>query len=388
MDIPSNVQREPRSGLRYSTPERLNFWYRLTAPAAVSPNASLAARELSRRGRLASQVIGVELIALLAVAIDVPLAREVLPSLLLALVCCAVAIALNRQGLVSATGWLLALSLDAALIWPVLTAPGGLDPIYIPVYYLMVVSPLIVAATVTPEMIVPITAINCLFIVLDIRAQPHTMMWDQMITSSAILYSMIVGPITLHIVAALLAYTWTRSATRALMRADRAEEIVRLEQREAEQRRRLEEGVQQILATHMRFANGDLAARVPAYQESVLWQVSVALNNLFARYQRLALEDGFSRMAAEQVGTARIALRQWQAGQAMDWPPAMGGPLDPLLADLRQVFSYLSPRLPSPGPASRNLAPWQQQSSYPAQPETRSGWPDGNNPPSRDPWNR
>ncbi|HEY7849280.1 MAG TPA: hypothetical protein VIC27_04400, partial [Ktedonobacterales bacterium] len=353
MQLSTETQQRAAISGNLPPPERPNLWYRLSAPEPAAANDGLAARERTRRGRVASQIIGGELFALLVVAIDLPLAQAVLPSLVLALVCCAAAIALNRRGHVEATGWLLALSIDAALMWPLLTAQGGLDPIYLPVYYLMVTAPLIAAATLTPATIMPITVVNCVFILVDIRLQPHTMMWNQMITSSSILYSLIVGPIALHVIVALLAYLWTRSATTALKRADRAEEIGWLERREEEQRRSLEQGVQQILATHVRFANGDLTARAPAHQDSALWQVSVALNNLFARYQRLALEDGFSRMASEQVGQARIALRMWQAAQTPAWPPSVGGPLDPLFSDLRQLFTYLPP----PRPSGRIAAP-------------------------------
>lgn len=386
----TNSQRQLNPTGSLEAVERPNLWYRLSAPAPVARNDSLGARERSRRGRVASQIIGGELIALLLVTIDVPLAQAVAPSLALALLCCVAAIALNRQGYVGATGWLLALSVDGALAWPLLTAHGGLDPIYIPVYYLMVAAPLIVAATLDPEMIMPITVVNCVFILLDIRLQHHTMMWDQMITSSAILYSMIVGPIALHVVAALLAYSWARSATQALKRADRAEEIARLERREVEQRRRLEEGVQQILTTHVRFANGDLAARAPARQESALWQVSVALNNLFARYQRLALEDGFSRAATEQVGQARVALRMWQAGEAPAWPQPFGGPIDPLLADLKQIFATIPAPRPSGGLPLLNRAPWSQPLGRPPtggpQPGDYGDWPNLSDTQIRGPW--
>ncbi|HEY7976162.1 MAG TPA: hypothetical protein VID72_12520, partial [Ktedonobacterales bacterium] len=225
MQLSSETQQRAAISGNLLPPERPNLWYRLSAPEPAAANDSLVARERNRRGRVASQIIGGELIALLLVAIDLPLARAVLPSLVLALVGCAMAMALNRQGHVEATGWLLALSIDAALIWPLLTAQGGLDPIYLPVYYLMVTAPLIAAATLTPATIMPITVVNCVFILVDIRLQPHTMMWNQMITSSSILYSMIVGPIALHVIVALLSYLWTRSATTALKRTDRAEEI-------------------------------------------------------------------------------------------------------------------------------------------------------------------
>lgn len=343
MTMPANSERMPALRAQSHFEESTNPWYRLSAPPPVPVNASLDDREQSRRGRIVSQIIAGELITLLLVAVDLPLAQAIFPSILLALVGCASAVALNRQGNITAASWLMVINVDGALMWALLTAHGGLDPLYLPAFYLMVTAALIAAAALPSAAVFGVTLFNCLFIFIDIRQQAHTMMWDQMITSSAILYSMILGPITLHIISALMAYVWTRSAARALRRADRAEDIARLERNQAEQNRRLEAGIQLILATHVRFANGDLSARAPAHPDNVLWQVSVALNNLLARYQRLSLEDGFSRLAEEQVGQARLALRMWQGRQTPRWPQPVGSPIDSLLADLKQLFARVPP---------------------------------------------
>ncbi len=355
MTMPSNS--EPLPALEAHVEESTNLWYRLSAPPPVPFNASLDDREQSRRGRIVSQIIASELITLLLIATDLPLAKAIFPSVLFALVCCASAIALNRQGYTAAASWLMVINVDGALMWALLTARGGLDPLYLPAFYLMVIAALIAAAALPSLAVFSVTLFNCLFIFIDIRQQAHTMMWDQMITSSAILYSMILGPIALHIISALMAYIWTRSAARALRRADRAEDIARLESMQAEQSRRLEAGIQQILATHLRFASGDLSARAPAHPDNMLWQVSVALNNLLSRYQRLSLEDGFSRMAEEQVGQARMAIRMWQGRQTPRWPQPVGSPIDSLIADLKQLFAQIPPPRSPYAPPSPQLDP-------------------------------
>ncbi len=354
MTMPSSSEPMPAPQPHPRVDESPNLWYRLSAPPPVPMNASLDDREQSRRGRIVSQIIAGELIALLFIAVDLPLAKAVFPSVLFALVCCASAIALNRQGYTASASWLMVISVDGALIWALLTAHGGLDPLYLPAFYLMVTAALIAAAALPSVALFGVTLFNCLFIFIDIRLQARTMMWDQMISSTAILYSMILGPITLHVISALMAYVWTRSAARALRRADRAEDVARLESIQAEQSRLLEAGIQQILATHLRFASGDLSARAPAQPDNMLWQVSVALNNLLSRYQRLSLEDGFSRLAEEQVGQARLAIRIWQGRQTPRWPQPVGSPLDSLLADLKQLFAQIPPpRSPYAPPSPR-----------------------------------
>jgi uncharacterized membrane protein len=367
----------PRRLTRYVA---LEWWYTLTASRPARAHSSLAAREASRRGRIASLIIAGMLLCILITMINLPFALANWPSLLVTLAGCAVAIPLNRAGQLVATGWALTLALEAALIIPLIAVWGMLDPIYLPVYYLLV-APLLVAVSLLPSSTVfVVAAANSLFVAFDIRFEPHNMMWTQMVTTGSELLFLLIGPVALHVIVALLAYLWVRSADAALRRADRADDLARLERATAAERARLAAGIQQILQTHVRFANGDMTTRAPTSQDSVLWQVGVALNNLLARYQRLAQEDGFSRAAGEQVLQARTALRMWQSGSPPVWPQPAGGPLDPLLADLRILFAYL----PAPGgpgvrldhsgasglPPGANVtgAPGQAPSRYPVSP--------------------
>lgn len=366
MMLPSGNPRGLRSSVAESS-SLLGLWYRLSAPRPVPANAKLEEREHVRRGRITSLILVGMLVAVGLVAIDVPLLRATLPSVALVVLGCLAVIALNRTGHVRWAGLLLVLVVDGALIWALLDAQGGLDPLFIPVFYLLVTSELIAVTLLRPESVFLVAAVQCAFIVMDVRLQPHTMMWDQMITSTGILYSLVVGPVALHVIVALVSYLWVKSAASALRRADRAEEIAKLEHRELQQRRELAEGIQQILATHLRVANGDLAARAPAHQDNVLWQVSVALNNLLARFQRLAQEDGFAQVMAQEVTQLRLALRAWQARQEPEWPRAAGTPLDPLVADLRQLFVY-RPQSPRSGPPTPTALP-NRRMTLPATPE-------------------
>jgi hypothetical protein len=92
---------------------------------------------------------------------------------------------------------------------------------------------------------------------------------------------------------AIIAYLLVRTMRQAIARADRAEEIGKLqkallkqEHAVAEQKRALDASIQQIIETQRRVANGDLDARVPLTQENVLWEVAGSLNNLLNRMRR------------------------------------------------------------------------------------------------------
>ena len=56
---------------------------------------------------------------------------------------------------------------------------------------------------------------------------------------------------------------------------------------EAAKKRVLEHGIQYLVETQRRVANGDIAARVPLTEDNVLWPVAISFNNLLTRYQRL-----------------------------------------------------------------------------------------------------
>ena len=114
-------------------------------------------------------------------------------------------------------------------------------------------------------------------------------------------------PLLFQGIASLVVFSWKRSITRALERADRAEAIARLEHDLAgqgrilaEQKQQLEEGIQQIIDIQMRVAQGDLKS-VPLDDAHVLWQLAGLLNTLLARYQQ-------ARHAEEELQRTRLAV--------------------------------------------------------------------------------
>ncbi len=91
-------------------------------------------------------------------------------------------------------------------------------------------------------------------------------------------------------------------------------EMTELESSIAKQKRELEEGIAQILQTHVQTANRNFAVRAPLNQDHILWQIAYSLNNLIARLQRLAqAEVELQQMKMEARHT--IGALQQQAGQ-------------------------------------------------------------------------
>jgi nitrate/nitrite-specific signal transduction histidine kinase len=102
------------------------------------------------------------------------------------------------------------------------------------------------------------------------------------------------------------------------------EEIIALQQAIATQKQELENGIQQILETHVQVANGDFTTRAPLTQDHLLWQVAYSLNNLLARLQRL------NQVQAELQQT-KVELRQQMDSGQME--------VQQIKAELQQIYA-------------------------------------------------
>ncbi|HET8841732.1 MAG TPA: hypothetical protein VFN35_09705 [Ktedonobacteraceae bacterium] len=271
----------------------LEWWYRLTAPASPPLTASLAERELARRGRLTSLVLLGAVIIGTFIAIPVILLQNPLlaPGIGLLDLLFVLALWFNRRGQVYVAGVIVLVSVSIGIPASIITAPGGLSSNSMPLYDVMVQAELFAISLLPAATVFLVAALNTTFIVLDFQLQPHTADLNAMVAKAG--PEVIARPILLHVIVAVVIYLWVRSAMQAIERADRAEVIAILEhdmaQQEhaiAQQKRQLDFSVKEIVAVHMRVANGDIAARVPLNHDNVLWEIAGSLNNLLSRFQR------------------------------------------------------------------------------------------------------
>jgi hypothetical protein len=347
----------------------LEWLYRLTAPAEPPTTAPLVKREAARKGRLASttllfmSVVTVLPIPVALITNNVPL----LVALIVTLLINAVALFLNRLGKLVAAGVLFVTVLNVGFMLSLLTTPGGLDMSNLPTFDLLAEALLVSVAFFPPWSIFVVLLVNSVFILLDLALQPHTLALGHYLTVNA--YDVLVRPIILQIIVAGVTYLWVRSATEAIVRADRAEEIAELEHRELnrqeqeiEHKRQLDLGIQKILETHVEIAKGNFKARAPLAQDNILWRIAYSLNNLLARLQRYSqLESEHQRLKAEYErllgmlrdapATAIAAERELQRtreavvllleaaqkaknGQGLLWIPRTGTVVDALAQEL------------------------------------------------------
>ncbi len=237
---------------------------------------------------------------------------------------------------------------------------NGLNPLFLPVFDVFILAELVAVSLLPPASVFLIAILHSLFFIADVNLQMHSMMWMQMVNMQNIsFYSLLVRPVTLQFTVALISYLLVRSMETALQRADRAELIAALEQRERqwqqqelEQKQELEAGIESILNTHVRIANGDIEARTPLPQDHILWQVGMALNNLLARFQHTAYAEQTLRQTAKESAQLRLSLRRWYSGQRWYAFTPTNTPIAPLVNDVMFVLSKTPPPTLNPGPTT------------------------------------
>lgn len=355
---PNTVQKEPEAPLYPSNQNQkqekpkgedgvLGWWYRLTSPPLPDESASFDERELFRRGRTGSQITIVLFILLI---ISYPAAFAGSNSLLITILTIdlfllALAMMLNRLKRVAIAGIIVVLIFIASPTMNILTTPGGVSTAALPIFCLLVL-PLMCAVSFLPPWWVFVVAVgNCLFTIFVLTSMPSQ---GELQAVLKVALPGIVTPILLsQMIVSIVAFLWVRGASQALRRADRAEEIARLEaleiKRQEEQlvvSKQIEEGIQQIIATMgMVVTRNDFSIRVPLSQENILWRVSNAVNNLLSRLQ------GFRRSQDELKRTHAVAglvAQRIREGQPISLESWTGTAFDPVILEYNRQLKSTS----------------------------------------------
>lgn len=369
----------------FAPPEpRVNWWLRLTSSGWDTPQITLAERETTRRSGLVSWLT----LGLFGVLLIIsPIAIDDLRSLMtfaIAALGLVIAAALNRFGYVRLAGVLLVALISGAVFGATLASPIGLTMGQLPNYDALAVS-VVVAATVLPRGWAFVVALlDSAGIVADYLLQPHNhnIDVDALLYSSVTLQtvSLLVRPIAIQFIMALISYLWVRGVERAIRRADRAEEMAFLQQREIESTRELDEGVRQLLDAHVRLANGDFHAQVPQLRSAALWQIGVSLNNLIGRLSRLAQADVVLRRTEETAAQLAVAVRTWHSGRGMAVPPLSHTPLDPVLTALQDSMGGQPASAPRSSASRVSSRPMQSPPNMSSSMSSSSVWPPQSGP--------
>ncbi|MBO0792102.1 MAG: hypothetical protein J2P36_14310, partial [Ktedonobacteraceae bacterium] len=285
---------------------------------------------------------------------------------------CVIALILNRAKKPTMAGILLTVAFEAALVMVILTSIPFDEP-SLQQYELFVFGELLAVSLITPSSVFGVAVFNIAFITWSLLYQEPKLpsltyyLWGNPALHIQAQFAPIwVRPIAVQFLVAGVTFLWVRGATNAIARANKAELIAKLEHEITEQKQGLEEGIRQILQTHVEVANGNLNARAPLTQDNVLWQIARALNTLLVRLQRATQAQRELQRVEQAVSRTVQAVQQ---AEQMNQKPRLAftqTEIDPLIVALQgQTIDYAPPSIVQRSP---NASPGMQpdMNAFPA----------------------
>lgn len=301
----SKVQHKPKA----PTLPKVNWWIRMTSFGWDQPQETIEQREKVRRSRMTSWIILAMLIALVAFIPATLSDKASAFTVLIAFICMFINIFLNRKGFVTIAGTFLVVLTSTAVMAVVVGSPDGkIHLVYLPALDVLVIS-VILGASILPRIAAFIIAfVNVILIYSDLLLQPLSPDLHQAIAQYGM--PVIAGrPVVIQIVAAVIAYLWTRGMDQAIRRADRAEELRALEQRfkeaEAEHALAIEEFTRSTITAVEALANGQEGMVILPPQHP-LQQQATFINTQLKQFYKLKQSNSITNEQA--LHAARILL--------------------------------------------------------------------------------
>ena len=326
----------------------IRWWYSIAAPLAPSnvEELPLKEREFLRRGKLTSIALLIELIELLIQAkLTIGDGTNAFTFILFSIAFLVVAVILNRARKLLFAGLLVIIVMEVGMIGVVALPPAiPLTLTQIPFFFLLV-QPLLISVLLFPAWAILVVAVinmgeTALMLLFLPRATEFQI---YMHAHAAPLFGI---PLTIQFLAALISYIVITSLQESLIRADKAEEVTKLQQVMAEQankelqtKRQLEADIKEIVSGLTRFANGDNQAGVRLEQGNALWSVAATINNMMSRFVRLREQEG---PREQTVIAVRLYLREIQMARITGSPlpePRTGTEVDVLVRELLRYSS-------------------------------------------------
>jgi len=305
----------------------LAWWYAHTAPPEPPPGATFQQRDLVRRGRIASAImlfLSSVLVFVAPIGLLGPNTQIFFTALTIWFIV-AICLVLNRKGKVNLVGVLLCCSVIGGMYVSILRAPGGLSPDDKDILYLLIFSELFIGAILPVNWVFVPAVVNIAFGIIELTIAPHTPLFASLLPNSGptILFRLI----QIHVLVTAVMWIVGQHAREAIKRADRAEEVARLQHTltfmantQVQEGQRLQRNIQTLIGTLNRMAQGENSARVPLVEGETLWPLAGSLNTLLARYQR-------ARQDAQELERIRPQIERWrQLEQAVRWMEELESP--------------------------------------------------------------
>ncbi|MBV9258230.1 MAG: hypothetical protein JO215_09445 [Ktedonobacteraceae bacterium] len=274
----------------------LRWWYQMTSPPEPDVDAPFEEKELFRRGRTGSQ-ISIFLFLLILVSAPASVAGSnplLIGILLICLVFLVLGLILNRFAMVNIAGVIVVISTVLGPTVNIVTTPGGINTSALPIFGFLVLPLMVAVSFLPPGWVFVVAAANSCFTFAVLRFLSSVGELRQVLQTG---FPGVVTPIILsQLIVSVVAYIWVHGAQQALKRADRAEEIAKLEHdivmmqgQAVEQKKVLEQDINHITDALVQFSNGNVHARIPLNQVKLLWLIAGTFNNTLGRLNQLQI---------------------------------------------------------------------------------------------------
>ncbi|GCE28180.1 hypothetical protein KDA_36640 [Dictyobacter alpinus] len=268
------------------------WWYRFASVVETQTDLSFKEKNAIRRSQTSSWIL---LVVIILVLIPIPSLISkpfALIPVLVAFVLDVVALILNKNKQTTLAGVIAIFTIEAGLIGTILSVPGGATAINIPLFALLFQSIIVAAYMLSPQWSFIVMVFNLVVTYIIFQSKFLSPALKTLYVNNP---TILIGLFEVQIIVAVFSFIIVSSSNQAIANLDRSEEIIQLERREIARqeeelglKQQLENGIQVIMQTHTRAANGDFTARAPLSQDNILWRVAYSLNNLLARLAKNA----------------------------------------------------------------------------------------------------
>jgi len=259
---------------------------------------------------------------------------------------------LNRIGRVTLSGLVVIALTDATITFNIIRQQYGLTNTTVADLYLLALA-IMIAGVVLPTIYIPLvgSAQIAISLIIFYLLPPDTLLLQEIKKIDGNMsYTSVLGPILLQICSVGIVWLYAGSVDRAILRASRAEELAEAQARIneqalviAEQKQRLEDGIQAIQETQGRIVRGDYSARV-SLQGNELLPLAVSFNMMAERLSHVRqIEEEHRKMesALQQVLDACKAISRGMAPASWQQTGSMLDRVFPFLQHLHELITQM-----------------------------------------------
>ena len=327
-------------------------WLWLTGPRSNRFGTSIAAREKLRRSRLLSILLILTAVVMLLLTPSAFRAPGLWRAIVIMGAMGLLAALLNRIGRVTLSGLVIIALADVTITYNIVRQQYGLTNTTVADLYLLALA-IMIAGMVLPTLSIPLigAAQIAISLIIFYGLPPDTLLLQEIKkVDGNMSYTSVLGPILLQVCSVGIVWLYAWSVDRAILRASRAEELAEAQARIneqalviAEQKQRLEEGIQAIQDTQGRIVRGDYSARV-SLQGNELLPLAVSFNMMAERLSHVhQIEEEHRQMqgALQQVLDACKAISRGLAPAAWRQTGSVLDRIFPFLQHLHDLMAQM-----------------------------------------------